>query len=108
MFSRRPRSSAPSPLQSRRCASAKSRSTSSAEAYCCFGSSLKKLITSGRFVVFRRLHQVLARGGILQLREVPPGAALRILSDSSRHVRKLQRPLPHGPLLHAPERQAGG
>src|SRR2546428_12942514 len=107
MFSRRPRSSAPSPPANRRSASAKSRSTSSAEAYCCFGSALKKLITSGRLVVFRHLHQVLARGGILQLPEVPPGAALPIPSDSSRHVRKLQRPPPHAPPLPAPRSPAG-
>src|SRR5437868_8549872 len=47
MFSRRPRSSATFPTANRRSASAKSRSTSSAEAYRCFGSALKKLITSG-------------------------------------------------------------
>src|SRR5436853_697173 len=46
MFSRRPRSSATFPTANRRSASAKSRSTSSAEAYRCFGSALKKLITS--------------------------------------------------------------
>src|SRR2546422_10959995 len=102
MFSRRPRSSATFPTANRRSASAKSRSTSSAEAYCCFGSALKKLITSGRPVVFRHLHQALARGGILQLRDAPPRAALRVLSDSSRHVRTLQRPLLHGLLIHAP------
>src|SRR3989440_2379105 len=46
MLSRRPRSSATFPTANRRSASAKSRSTSSAEAYRCFGSALKKLITS--------------------------------------------------------------